>query len=59
MQIEILKKLNFLNKNWPNDPKVGCKSPCNLIEFIKTDGDLEKELEQFEGDFEIDEISEL
>jgi hypothetical protein len=48
-----------LSKSWANDPKVGCESPSNLVEFIKTKGDLEKELEQFEGDFEIDEISEL
>lgn len=59
MQIEILEKLILLSKNWPNDANVGCKSPSNLVEFIKIEGDLEKELEQFEGDFEIDENSEL
>lgn len=58
-QIEILEKLILLSKNWPNDSKVGCKSPYNLVQFIKTKGDFEKELEQFEGDFEIDENSEL
>jgi hypothetical protein len=39
-----------MSKNWSNDPRVGCKSPSSLIEFIKVDGHLE--LEQFEGDFE-------
>ncbi len=48
-----------MSKNWPNDLKVGCKSPSNLVEFIEVNWDLEKELEQFEGDFKIDEVSEL
>jgi hypothetical protein len=26
-----------VNKKWPNDPKVGCKPPFNLIEFLKKD----------------------
>jgi hypothetical protein len=25
LQIENLKKLPFVNKNWPNDPRIGCK----------------------------------
>ncbi len=48
-----------MRKNWPNDLKVGCKSPSNLVEFIEVDQDLEEKLEQFEGDFERDEVSEL
>ncbi len=48
-----------MNRNWPNDLKVRCKSPSNLVEFMKTNGDLEKELEQFEGDLEWDEVSKL
>ncbi len=39
----------------PNDLKVGCKSPSNLVEFSKIEGDFEKEVEQFEGEFDIDE----
>jgi hypothetical protein len=27
----------------------------NLVEFIKIEGDFEKELKQFEGEFDIDE----
>ncbi len=49
----------FVSKNWPNDLKVGCKSPSNLVEFIEVNWDLEKGLEQFEGDFKRDEVSEL
>ncbi len=46
-----------MNRSWPNDYKVGCKSQCsNLIELIGIDGDSEKELAQFEGAFERDEI---
>ncbi len=48
-----------MSKNWPNDLKVGCKSPSNLVEFIEVNWDLEKELEQFEGDFKRDEVSKL
>ncbi len=48
-----------MNKNWLNDAKVGCKSPFNLIEFLKRDIGLEEELEEFEGDFEKDEVVEV
>ncbi len=48
-----------MNKNWPNDYKIGCKSPSNLLELIGIDADLEEELEQFEGAFERDEIVDL
>jgi hypothetical protein len=53
-----IKKLIFtMNRNWPNHCKFGCKSQCsNLIELIGIDANSEKELEQFEGAFERDEI---
>ncbi len=51
-----LKKLIFVNKNWPNDPRIGCKSPSNLLEFLERDIDLKDELEKFEGEFERDEV---
>jgi hypothetical protein len=57
LQTENLAKLFFVSKKWSNDLRVGCKSPSSLIEFIKVDGHLE--LEQFEGDFERDEVPEL
>ncbi len=59
LQTENLKKLMFVNKNWPNDPKIGCKSSCNLVEFLEKDVDLEEELEEFEGEFERDEVVEV
>jgi hypothetical protein len=59
LQIENLEKLIFVNKNWPNDPRIGCKSPSNLVEFLEKDVDLEEELEKFEGEFERDEVGEV
>ncbi len=59
MQIENLEKLIFVSKNWPNDPKIGCKSQSNLLEFLKRDVHLEVELEEFEGEFERDEVVEV
>jgi hypothetical protein len=38
-----------VSKNWPSDLRIGYKSSFSLIEFIDMDGDLEKELEEFEG----------
>jgi len=43
LQTENLKKLIFVNKNWPCDPKIGCKSSSNLLEFLERDMDLEEE----------------
>jgi hypothetical protein len=43
-----LEKLIFVNKSWPNDPRIGCKSPSSLVELINIDVDLEKEIEEFE-----------
>jgi hypothetical protein len=51
-----LEKLIFVNKNWPSDPKIGCKSPFSLVKFIDIDGDLEEELENFECSFERDKV---
>jgi hypothetical protein len=46
--IKNLEKLTFVNKNWPNDCRVGCKSPPNLLKLIGIDANLEEQLEQFE-----------
>ncbi len=43
LQIENLEKLIFVSKNWPNDLRIGCKSPSNLLEFLKRDMDLQEE----------------
>ncbi len=57
-QIENLE-IDIVNKNWPNDPRIGCKSPSNLVEFLEKDVDLEEELKEFEGEFERDEVVEV
>jgi hypothetical protein len=46
-----------MSKNWPSDPRVGYKSPSNLVELIQINLDFEDELEKFEGSFERDETS--
>jgi hypothetical protein len=59
LQTENLEKLTFINKKWPNDPRVGCKSPSDLTKFLEKDINLEEELEKFEGEFERDEVVEV
>jgi hypothetical protein len=54
-----LEKLIFVSKNWPNDPRIGCKSPSSLADFIESDFNLEEKLEEFEKTFERDEVVEL
>jgi len=54
-----LNKIIFVSKNWPNDPRVGCNSPFGLIELIEADVTLEEELEQYENEFERDELLDL
>ncbi len=58
LQTENLEKLIFVNKYWPNDLRIGCKSPSNLVEFLERDVDLEKELDELEGEFEKEEVVE-
>jgi len=36
LQSKILDKLIFINKNWPNDLRIGCKSPSRLANFVET-----------------------
>jgi hypothetical protein len=59
LQLKNLDNLIFVSKNWPNDPRIGCKSPFNLIDFIESDINLEEKFEKFEEDFERDEVVEL
>jgi hypothetical protein len=49
LQLEILDKFIFFNKNWPNNPRIGCKTPSNLVWLIAI---IEKRLEKFKGSFE-------
>jgi hypothetical protein len=51
--------LIFVNKNWPNDLRIGCESPSNLLDFLERDMALVHELEKFEGEFEKDEVVEV
>jgi hypothetical protein len=39
-----------VNRNYPDDLRVGCKSSFRLIELIGIDADLEEQLKQFEKD---------
>jgi hypothetical protein len=57
--IKNLKKLIFVNKNWPNYIRIGCEFSSNLVEFFKKDKDLKEDLEKNECDFERDEIVEV
>jgi hypothetical protein len=41
-----------VNKNWPNDSRVGCKPIYSLVKFIQTYLSFEEELEEFESSFE-------
>jgi hypothetical protein len=59
LQPKKLDKLIFVNKNWFNDPRIGCKSPSSLVELIETDVLLKEELEEFEIVFEMDEVMEF
>jgi hypothetical protein len=51
--------LIFVNKNWPNDPRIGCKFSFSLVDFVEMDVNLELDLKEFERDFERDKIMEL
>jgi len=44
LQLENLDKLIFDSKNWPNDARIGCKSPSDLVEFVDMDERLEEKL---------------
>jgi hypothetical protein len=59
LQTENLEKLIFVNKNWSNEPRIGCKSPSNLVEFLEKDVVLKEELKEFEAEFERDEVVEV
>jgi hypothetical protein len=48
-----------VSQNWPNDPRLGCKTPSNFVEFIKKGNIIEEELEDFEGEFKRKEIVDM
>ncbi len=47
-----------MNKNWPNDFRINCKSPFNLVELIEKDFNFEI-VEEFEDSFEWNELSNI
>lgn len=53
-QLDNLDKLIFVNKNWPNNCRIGCKPFFSLVDLIEVDIKLEEELKEFEGTFEKD-----
>jgi hypothetical protein len=59
LQTKKFKKLIFVNKNWPNDLRIGCKCPYNLLKFLEKDINSKEEFEKFEGEFEKYEIIEV
>jgi hypothetical protein len=44
--------MNFYDKNWPHDSKMGCKALNNLVMLIDFKLDLKQELNEFESSFE-------
>ncbi len=59
LQSKNLDNLIFVNTNWPNDLRIGCKSPSSLVELFETHVDLKKDFEEFEGAFERDVVMEF
>ncbi len=41
-----------MSKNWPIDPRDGCKLSSNLVEIIQTHLGFEEELDEFENSFD-------
>jgi len=50
LQIDNIKMLIFINKNWSNDLMVSCFLPFNLIELIEINGSLKEDLEEYESE---------
>ncbi len=51
LQLNNLDKLFFVNKDWPNDHRIGCKPFSNLVKLIEIDEELEENLKRtFERD---------
>jgi len=48
-----------VSQDYFNDPRLGCKTPFNFVEFIKIDKIIEEQLEEFEAEFKREEIIEM
>jgi hypothetical protein len=44
LELNNLNFLIFVNKNWPNDAKVNCKAPSNLVDLINSEINLKQEV---------------
>jgi hypothetical protein len=44
--LDNLHKLIFINKNWPNDPRIHCKPFSNLVKLIEVDAKLEEKFKK-------------
>ncbi len=54
-----LRRLIFVSKNWPNDPRVGFFLLSNLIELIDAYASLEEEFKKHEDELELDEFVDM
>ncbi len=59
LQSKKLDKLIFVSQYWPNEFRVGCNMPSTLVDLIEKDEIVEEELEEFEGEFEREEIVDM
>jgi hypothetical protein len=48
-----------VSKNWPNDPRISCKSFSRLANLIESDFNFKIKLEEFEKTFKNDDVLEL
>ncbi len=52
LQLDNLEKWIFMNKNWLDDARMGCKALNNLVMLVDFKLDIEHELNEFESSFE-------
>jgi hypothetical protein len=49
LQLDYFEKIIYVNKDWSNDAKVGCKVLNNLVNLIDFELNLKQELNEFES----------
>ncbi len=54
LQANNFQKLVFVNGNWPNDTTTSCKVLSTLVGLLKSDLELQNEIEKFKDSFEQD-----
>jgi hypothetical protein len=57
LKLENLENLISVNKNWPNDVRIGCKAFSSLLELTNCEIDL-KELNEFQSSFKQEQLNE-